>query len=63
MNYIVCDGEAVIVDEFTGRDGRRWSDGQHQAIEAKESLSIRLNPTLASITYKTSFCCIRVWRG
>ena len=43
MNYIVRDGEAVIVDEFTGRvmPGRRWSDGQHQAIEAKEALPIQ----------------------
>ena len=43
VNYIVRDGEAVIVDEFTGRvmPGRRWSDGQHQAIEAKEDLSIQ----------------------
>ena len=44
VNYIVRDGEAVIVDEFTGRimSGRRWSDGQHQAIEAKENLKYRL---------------------
>ena len=43
VNYIVRDGEAVIVDEFTGRvmPGRRWSDGQHQAIEAKEALQIQ----------------------
>ena len=42
VNYILRNGEAVIVDEFTGRvmPGRRWSDGQHQAIEAKEGLKI-----------------------
>ena len=58
VNYIVRDGEAVIVDEFTGRvmPGRRWSDGQHQAIEAKESLSIQAETqTLASITYQNFF--------
>ncbi len=57
-NYIVRDGEAVIVDEFTGRvmPGRRWSDGQHQAIEAKENLSIQPETqTLASITYQNFF--------
>ncbi len=58
VNYIVRDGEAVIVDEFTGRvmPGRRWSDGQHQAIEAKEQLSIQPETqTLASITYQNFF--------
>ena len=53
VNYIVRDDEAVIVDEFTGRvmAGRRWSDGQHQAIEAKENLPIQAETqTLASIT-------------
>ena len=58
VNYIVRDGEAVIVDEFTGRvmPGRRWSDGQHQAIEAKESLPIQAETqTLASITYQNFF--------
>ena len=58
VNYIVRDGEAVIVDEFTGRvmPGRRWSDGQHQAIEAKESLDIQPETqTLASITYQNFF--------
>ena len=57
-NYIVRDGEAVIVDEFTGRvmPGRRWSDGQHQAIEAKEKLQIQPETqTLASITYQNFF--------
>jgi preprotein translocase subunit SecA len=58
VNYIVRDGEAVIVDEFTGRvmPGRRWSDGQHQAIEAKESLAVQPETqTLASITYQNFF--------
>ena len=58
VNYIVRDGEAVIVDEFTGRvmPGRRWSDGQHQAIEAKEQLPIQPETqTLASITYQNFF--------
>ena len=58
VNYIVRDNEAVIVDEFTGRvmPGRRWSDGQHQAIEAKESLPIQAETqTLASITYQNFF--------
>ena len=58
VNYIVRDGEAVIVDEFTGRvmPGRRWSDGQHQAIEAKEALEIQAETqTLASITYQNFF--------
>ena len=58
VNYIVRDGEAVIVDEFTGRvmPGRRWSDGQHQAIEAKEALAIQAETqTLASITYQNFF--------
>ncbi len=58
VNYIVRNGEAVIVDEFTGRvmAGRRWSDGQHQAIEAKENLAIQPETqTLASITYQNFF--------
>ena len=58
VNYIVRNGEAVIVDEFTGRvmPGRRWSDGQHQAIEAKEGLNIQPETqTLASITYQNFF--------
>ena len=58
VNYIVRDGDAVIVDEFTGRvmPGRRWSDGQHQAIEAKEKLAIQPETqTLASITYQNFF--------
>jgi len=58
VNYIIRDQEAVIVDEFTGRvmPGRRWSDGQHQAIEAKENLPIQPETqTLASITYQNFF--------
>jgi len=58
VNYIIKNDEAVIVDEFTGRvmPGRRWSDGQHQAIEAKESLKIQPETqTLASITYQNYF--------
>ncbi len=58
VNYIVRNGDAVIVDEFTGRvmPGRRWSDGQHQAIEAKEQLDIQAETqTLASITYQNFF--------
>jgi len=58
VNYIVRDGEAVIMDEFTGRvmPGRPWSDGQHQAIEAKEGLAIQPETqTLASITCQNFF--------
>jgi preprotein translocase subunit SecA len=58
VNYIVRGEDAVIVDEFTGRvmPGRRWSDGLHQAIEAKESLPIQPETqTLASITYQNFF--------
>ncbi|MEI7664613.1 MAG: preprotein translocase subunit SecA [Synechococcaceae cyanobacterium ELA263] len=58
VNYIVRSGDAVIVDEFTGRvmPGRRWSDGLHQAIEAKEDLEIQPETqTLASITYQNFF--------
>ena len=58
VNYIVRAGDAVIVDEFTGRvmPGRRWSDGLHQAIEAKEELQIQPETqTLASITYQNFF--------
>ena len=57
-HYVVQDGEVVIVDEFTGRlmAGRRWSDGLHQAIEAKENVSIQNeNQTLASITFQNYF--------
>jgi preprotein translocase subunit SecA len=58
VDYIVRDGEVVIVDEFTGRTlaGRRWSEGLHQAIEAKEGVPIqRENQTLASITFQNYF--------
>jgi len=58
VEYVVKDGEIVIVDEFTGRlmPGRRWSDGLHQAIEAKESLRIKEeNQTLATITFQNYF--------
>ena len=58
VEYIVKDGEVVIVDEFTGRTmpGRRWSDGLHQAIEAKEGVKIQAeNQTLASITFQNYF--------
>jgi preprotein translocase subunit SecA len=58
VDYIVKDGEVVIVDEHTGRtmEGRRWSDGLHQAIEAKENVQIRKeNQTLASITFQNYF--------
>ena len=58
VDYIVRDGEVVIVDEFTGRtlSGRRWSDGLHQAVEAKEGVPIqRENQTLASITFQNLF--------
>ncbi len=57
-NYIIDDDEVVIVDEFTGRTmpGRRWSEGLHQAIEAKEGVSIKKeNQTLASITFQNYF--------
>lgn len=57
-DYVVRDGEAIIVDEFTGRmqPGRRWSDGLHQAIEAKEGVAIqRESRTYASITYQNYF--------
>lgn len=58
VEYIVNDGEIVIVDEFTGRTmpGRRWSDGLHQAVEAKEKVSVKQeNQTLASITFQNYF--------
>ncbi len=58
QHYVVNDGEIVIVDEFTGRmmTGRRWSDGLHQAVEAKEGVRIQNeNQTLASITFQNYF--------
>jgi preprotein translocase subunit SecA len=57
-DYVVKDGEVIIVDEFTGRlmPGRRWSDGLHQAVEAKENVKIeRENQTLATITFQNYF--------
>ncbi|AEG48418.1 Protein translocase subunit secA [Sphingobium chlorophenolicum L-1] len=58
IDYIVKDGKVIIIDEFTGRmmDGRRWSDGLHQAVEAKEGVNIEPeNQTLASITFQNYF--------
>ncbi|MFH0947720.1 MAG: preprotein translocase subunit SecA [Elusimicrobiota bacterium] len=58
VDYVVKEGEAIIVDEFTGRlmPGRRWSEGLHQAVEAKENLRIaEENQTLATITYQNFF--------
>lgn len=58
VDYIVRDGQVMIVDEFTGRimDGRRYSEGLHQALEAKENVNVEVeNQTLASITYQNYF--------
>ncbi len=58
VEYVVKDGEVIIVDEFTGRlmPGRRWSDGLHQSVEAKENVKIeRENQTLATITFQNFF--------
>ncbi|MCX5700615.1 MAG: preprotein translocase subunit SecA [Candidatus Omnitrophica bacterium] len=58
VDYVIKDGEVIIVDEFTGRmmPGRRWSDGLHQAIEAKEEMKIeKENQTLATITFQNYF--------
>ena len=58
VNYAVIDGEVKIIDEFTGRilDGRRWSEGLHQAVEAKEGVRVQEeNQTLATITYQNYF--------
>jgi preprotein translocase subunit SecA len=58
VDYVVKNGEVIIIDEFTGREmpGRRWSDGLHQAIEAKENVKIeRENQTLATITFQNYF--------
>jgi preprotein translocase subunit SecA len=58
VEYMIVDGEIVIVDEFTGRlmQGRRWSDGLHQAVEAKEGVEVRSeNQTLATITFQNFF--------
>ena len=57
-DYIVKDDKVVIIDEFTGRmmDGRRWSDGLHQAVEAKEGVDVKPeNPTMATITFQNYF--------
>ncbi len=66
QHYVVQDGEVVIVDEFTGRlmSGRRWSDGLHQAVEAKEGVAIQKeNQTLASITFQNYFRMYRKLSG
>ena len=58
VDYAVIDGEVKIIDEFTGRilDGRRWSEGLHQAVEAKEGVSVQEeNQTLATVTYQNYF--------
>ena len=58
VDYVVADGEVKIVDEFTGRilEGRRWSDGLHQAVEAKEGVRIKEeNQTLATVTLQNYF--------
>jgi preprotein translocase subunit SecA len=58
QHYVVQNGEVIIVDEFTGRlmQGRRWSDGLHQAVEAKEGVAIQHeNQTLATITFQNYF--------
>ncbi|HKH98698.1 MAG TPA: preprotein translocase subunit SecA [Candidatus Sulfotelmatobacter sp.] len=66
VEYVIKDGEVIIVDEFTGRmmPGRRWSDGLHQAIEAKENVKIeRENQTLATITFQNYFRMFRKLAG
>ena len=66
VDYVVKDGEVQIVDEFTGRlmPGRRWSDGLHQAVEAKEGVKIaNENQTLASITFQNYFRMYENWRA
>ncbi len=66
QHYVVQDGEVIIVDEFTGRmmHGRRWSDGLHQAVEAKEKVAIQNeNQTLASITFQNYFRMYRKLAG
>jgi preprotein translocase subunit SecA len=66
VEYMIKDGEIVIVDEFTGRlmPGRRWSDGLHQAIEAKEQVKVRNeNQTLATITFQNYFRMYRKMAG
>ncbi len=66
VNYLVENGKVIIIDEFTGRkmEGRRWSDGLHQAIEAKENVPIEEeNQTLATITYQNFFRMYRKLAG
>ena len=66
VEYVVKDGEVIIVDEFTGRmmPGRRWSDGLHQSVEAKEGVKIeRENQTLATITFQNYFRMFRKLAG
>lgn len=66
VEYMIKDGEIVIVDEFTGRlmPGRRWSDGLHQAIEAKENVRVRSeNQTLATITFQNYFLMYKKLAG
>src|ERR1700730_10979909 len=66
VDYVVKEGEVIIVDEFTGRQmpGRRWSDGLHQAVEAKENVKIeRENQTLATITFQNYFRMYRKLAG
>jgi preprotein translocase subunit SecA len=66
VEYVVKEGEVIIVDEFTGRlmPGRRWSDGLHQAVEAKENVKIeRENQTLATITFQNYFRMYRKLAG
>ncbi len=66
VDYVVKDGEVIIVDEFTGRlmPGRRWSDGLHQAVEAKEGVKIaNENQTLASVTFQNYFRMYRKLAG
>src|SRR5512134_3311452 len=66
VDYIVKDGEVIIVDEFTGRTmiGRRWSDGLHQAVEAKEGVNVKEeNQTVASITFQNYFRMYRKLAG
>src|SRR5438309_6964648 len=66
VEYVIKDGEIIIVDEFTGRlmPGRRWSDGLHQAVEAKEGVKIeRENQTLATITFQNYFSMYKKLAG
>ena len=66
VEYVVQDNKVMIVDEFTGRlmPGRRWSDGLHQAVEAKEGVAIeRETQTLATITIQNCSVSTRSWRA